>query len=180
MVHKRNKACTLKVGEIEKSPILALGTSKKDVENCRRAAKAYGNVSPAIVGQSGAAYRVLAGQAMLEACASTGIREMPVIVAETSDETEQMKLALLLSTVRAESSALSEGAFISALVTRHGATRKELMGLLKKSKSWMSKRESLDTKLSEPVKGMVRDGTVCARTAEDRTITFTVLVSHCA
>ena len=69
MASKKNKACTLKVVQIEKNPILALGTSEKDVKTYERVAKAYGNVVPAIVGQSGNAYRMLAGQARLEACA---------------------------------------------------------------------------------------------------------------
>jgi len=167
MTTKKNKACTLKVGQIEKNPILALSTGEKDVKKYEMITKTYGNVVPAIVGQNGNAYRVLAGQARLEACAHNGIQEIPVSVADISDEAEQMKLALLLSTVREDGSPLSEGAFIDALVTRHGVTRRELMGLLKKSKSWISKRQSLALKLTEEVKGMVKDGLICTRTAEE-------------
>jgi ParB/RepB/Spo0J family partition protein len=167
MTSIKNTARTLKVGQIEKNPILALGTSEKDIEKYGRVAQAYGNVAPAIVGQSGKGYRVLAGQARLEACAHQGIREMPVIVAEISDEAEQMKLALLLSTVREDNCPLSEGAFIDALTRRHGVTRRELMKLLKKSKSWMSKRQSLMSRLSLEVKERVKSGAVCARTAEE-------------
>jgi len=167
MTSIKNKACTLKVGQIEKNPILALSTNGRDVEKYERVTKTYGNVTPAIVGQSGNAYRVLAGQAGLEACAHSGIREMPAIVAEVSGEAEQMKLALLLSTIREEGGPLGEGAFIDALVTCHGVTRRELMALLKKSKSWISKRQSLALRLSEDVKGMVKDGVICARTAEE-------------
>ena len=167
MTPKKNKACTLSVGQIEKNPILALGISEKDVKTYERVAKAYGNVAPAIVGQNGNAYRILAGQARLEACTQQGIREMPAIVAELSGEKDQMKLALLLSTVREEGGALSEGAFIDALVTCHGVPRRELMTLLKKSKSWLSKRQALALKLSEEVKEMVRGGVLCARTAEE-------------
>jgi len=167
MASMKHKACTLKVGQIEKNPILALGTGEKDVEKYEWVTKIYGNVVPAIVGQSGNAYRILAGQARLEACAHNGIQEIPVIVSETSGEKEQMKLALLLSTVREEGGPLSEGAFIDTLVTHHGVTRRELMVLLRKSKSWISKRQSLALKLSEEVKGMVKDGVICARTAEE-------------
>ena len=167
MASVKNKACTLRVGQIEKNPILALGTSEKDIEKYGRVTKAYGNVAPAIVGQSEKAYRILAGQASLEACAHHGFQEMPVIVAQVSNEAEQMKLALLLSTVREDSCPLSEGAFIDVLTTQHGVTRRELMLLLKKSKSWMSKRQSLNSRLCENVKGMVRDGVICARTAEE-------------
>ena len=131
MASKKNKACILKVGQIERDPILALDTSAKDVEKYERVAKAYGNVAPAIVGQNGEAYHILAGQARMEACVHHGIKEMPVIVAEISGEAEQMKLSLLLSTVQEEGGALSEGAFIDALLTRHGVTRRELIGLLK-------------------------------------------------
>ena len=161
------KICALKIGQIEKNPILALGTSAKDIEKRARVAKAYGNVAPAVVGHSEGSYRILAGQAGLEACARNGAKEMPAVVAEISGEAEQMKLALLLSTVREEGCPLSEGAFIDELVSRHGVTRRELMGLLRKSKSWVSKRQSLASRLSFDVRGMVRDGTVCARTAEE-------------
>jgi ParB-like chromosome segregation protein Spo0J len=163
----KHTARTLKVGQIQRNPILALGTGEKDVEKHSWVAKAYGNVAPAIVGQSGKAYCVLAGQASLDACAQHGIQEMPVVVAEIGDEAEQMKLALLLSTVRENGCPLSEGAFIDALTRRHGVTRRELMRLLKKSKSWISKRQSLTSRLSETVKERVRDGVICARTAEE-------------
>jgi ParB-like chromosome segregation protein Spo0J len=163
----KNKICTLKLGEIEMNPILALSTSGKDVERHGRVTQTYGNVTPAIVGQSGNAYRILAGQAWLLACAHNGIQEMPVVVAEVSGAAEQMKLALLLSTVRQEGGALSEGTFSDALLTEHGVTRQELMGLLKKSKSWISKRQLLALKLTDNVKGMVKDGVICARTAEE-------------
>jgi len=167
MTSKKNKACTLKVGEIEKNPILALSTSEEEVEKYTRVTKTYGNVAPVIVGQNGKNYRLLTGQARLEACARNMIKELPVIVADTDNEAEQMKLALLLSTVQEEGGPLSEGAFIDALITDHGVARRDLMDLLNKSKSWISKRQSLAAKLSDVVKGMVKDGTVCARSAEE-------------
>ena len=167
MTPKKNTALTMRVGQIEKNPILALSTGEKNVERFARVAKTYGNVTPAIVGRNEKTYRVLAGQAGLEACALTGIKEMPVIVAEMDGEAEEMKLALLLSTVHEDGNPLSEGAFIEALVTRHGLTPTELARLLKKSKSWISKRQSLASRLSGDVKEMVKDGIICARTAEE-------------
>lgn len=167
MAIKKNKACTLKVGQIEKNSILALSTGEEDVKRYERVTKSYGNVVPAIVGQSGSTYRILFGQARLEACAHNGIQEIPVTIAEISDEAEQMKLALLLSTLREDGGPLSEGAFIEALITKHGVTRRELMSLLKKSKSWISKRQSLVQKLTEDVKDMVKDRLICSRTAEE-------------
>ena len=167
MASKKNTACTLKAGQIEKSPVLALGVSAKDVSEYERIAKAYGNVAPVIVGQRGNMYSILSGQAKLEACMHSGLKEIPASVTEISDEAEQMKLALLLSTIREEGGALSEGAFINILTAQHGVARRDLAKLLKKSKSWISKRQSLDARLSGNVKDMVRSGAVCARAAEE-------------
>jgi len=167
MPENRNEARTLQVGLIEKNPFLALSTNEKEVERYEWVAKVYGNVAPAVVGRDGNAYRILSGQAGLEACAQIGIKEMPVVVAQVMGEAEQMKLALLLTTLREGGGPLSEGAFIDALIMQHGVTRREIMGLLKKSKSWVSKRQSLATRLSQSVKELVKGGVICARTAEE-------------
>jgi ParB-like chromosome segregation protein Spo0J len=167
MASEKNTACTLNVQQIEKNPILALGVNEKDIANYSRVAKAYGSVAPAIVGRREERYRVLSGQAKLEAYSHNRLKKIPVIVTEISSEAEEMKLALLLSTVREEGGALSEGAFINILTTQYGVPRKDLMKLLKKSKAWISKRQSLDTKLSGSVKDMVKSGAICARTAEE-------------
>lgn len=164
---KKNIALTMGIGQIEKNPILAMSIGKKEVEKYERVTNAYGNVTPAIVGQNGNAYRMLAGQSSFEACVRTGIKDIPVIIAKMDSEADEMKLALLLSTVRKDGSPLSEGAFIDALVTRHGVTRNELLVLLKKSKSWLSKRQSLVLNLTDEVKEMVKTGVICARTAEE-------------
>jgi ParB-like chromosome segregation protein Spo0J len=168
MTHKKNTALALKLGQIEKNPILALSTNEKVVEKYARITNRYGNIVPAIVGaDDGGTYRMLHGQAGLIACHGGGIKEIPVIVAATGGEAEQMKLALLLSTVHGDGAPLSEGAFIDELITRHGISRRELMVLLGKSKSWISKRQSLTARLSDDVKSMVKSGTICARTAEE-------------
>jgi ParB-like chromosome segregation protein Spo0J len=167
MASKKNAACTLSVRQIEKSPILALGMSQKDVRKYEKVASVYGNITPAIVGMSGNTYHLLDGQARLEACAHSGFDEMPVIVAQASGDAEQMKLALLLSTIREEGGAISEGVFIDRLITCHGVSRRELTKLLGKSKAWLSKRQSLANNLSDVVQGMVTDGTLYTRTAEE-------------
>jgi len=167
MSPKKVKALTINVGQLEKNPILALSTSEKDVASYARVVKTYGTVTPAIVGQHGSTYRILSGQARLLACAQHKIKEMPVIIATTENEAEQMKLALLLSTIKETGRSLSEGAFIQALMTQEGVSRRDIMALTGKSKSWISKRQSLASKLTDAVKGMVKDGTLCARSAEE-------------
>ena len=168
MTLQNPKACTLKVGQLEKNPILALSTNAKEVAKYELVTKSYGSVTPAIVGKIGNAYQILAGQASLEACAMSGLQEMPVVVAaKMCNEAEQLKLALLLSTVHEKGNPLAEGMFIDALLTDHGVTRRELMVLLNKSKSWLSKRHSLATRLAAGVKEMVKSDIICPRSAEE-------------
>jgi ParB/RepB/Spo0J family partition protein len=162
-----NRACTLDIRQIEKSAILTLGMSDKDVRKYEKVASSFGSVTPAIVGETDKGYRVLDGQAKLMAYAHAGIDEVPVIVAQADGEAGQMKLALLLSTIREEGGAISEGIFIDKLITQHGVTRQELTQLIGKSKAWLSKRQSLACNLSDAVKDMVRTGAICARTAEE-------------
>jgi ParB-like chromosome segregation protein Spo0J len=139
----------------------------KDVAKYENVAVAFGNVMPVIVGASGNIYRILKGQAQLDACVRSGYGELPVAIARAEGKKEQLQLTLLLSTIREEGGAISEGALISELVRRHGASRRELANLLGKSKAWLSKRETLAANLADGVKQMVQDGTVCARTAEE-------------
>ena len=166
MKPKKSTACILKVRHMERNPILALGTSENDVQKYERLASFFGSVSPCVVARSEKGYRVLSGQAKLDALDRNGMKEIPAIVAETGEETEQMKLSLMLSTIREEGGAISEGIFIDRLISS-GVQRRELIKLLGKSKSWLSKRQALATNLAEAVKGMVADGCLCPRSTEE-------------
>jgi len=169
MPTQMNEACTLKTRQIVKNPALSLGMSQKDVGKYKKVADVYGNVAPVVVSAPvDGGYLILAGSARLEACAQTGIKEIPAVMTQTADEAEQLKLALMLSAIQEDGAGvLSEGALISQLVNEHGVAPRELVNLLGKSKAWVSKRMSLDHNLSAIVKGMVRDGTLCPRSAEE-------------
>ena len=165
---KMNEACTLKLRQIVKNPALTLGMSPKDVGKYKKIAAVYGNVAPVIVGapQNGE-YPILTGSARLEACAQTGIKEIPAVMAQSQSEGEQLKLALMLSALRDECCALSEGELISRLINDCGVVPRELVNLLGKSKAWISKRMALAGNLTSAVKSMVTAGTLCPRSAEE-------------
>ena len=166
MLSKMNEACTLKLRQIVKNPALTLGMSERDVVKYKRVAAAYGNVAPVIVGApKNGEHLILAGSARLEACAQAGIREIPAVMSPTQDEAEQLKLALMFSSPQDEGGALSEGELIIRLIDDYGTAPRELVSLLGKSKTWVSKRMSLAKNLTNAVKGMVTDGTLCPRSA---------------
>jgi len=168
MPQKMNEACILKLRQIVKNPSLSLGTSAKDVGKYKKVTAAYGNVAPVIVGApKNGEHLILAGSARLEACAQAGISTIPAVMSYSQDEAEQLKLALMLTALKDEVSALGEGELISSLINDYGASPRELCNLLGKSKTWISTRMSLAKNLSSAVKGMVTDGTLCPRSAEE-------------
>jgi ParB family chromosome partitioning protein len=168
MSPKKNEACTLKPVQIIKNPDLALGRTKKNTVKHKKLAAEYGNVMPVIVcAQKNGTYQVISGSASLEACEQAGIQEVTAVLSGLPDEKEQMKLSLLLAALPDESSAIAEGAIISRLYDNYGVSPHEMMKLLGKSRGWVYKRMSLAKNLSETVKGMVTDGTLCPRSAEE-------------
>jgi ParB-like chromosome segregation protein Spo0J len=142
--------------------------SAKDVGQYQKVAAAYGNIAPVIVSApKNGEHMILAGSARLEACAQAGIREIPAVMSPSRDEAEQLKLALMLSALRDEGGALSEGELIARLINEYGAAPRELCNLLGRSKAWISARMGLAKNLTGAVKAMVTDGTLCPRSAEE-------------
>jgi ParB family chromosome partitioning protein len=166
MAPKKSIVHTLNVQEIQKNPILTLATSPNIVQKYGKVTSEYGGVLPLIACASKSGYKLLAGQARLEACVQAGLSEIPVVEAQVTGDEEQMKLALLLSVVCGENGALSEAELICRLIDQ-GVTLKELGKLLGKSKAWLSRRQALANNLSEAVKEMVASDLICARTAEE-------------
>ena len=168
MPTQMNEACTLKIRQIVKNPALELGVSQKEVVQYKKVAAAYGNVAPVVVSApENNGCLILAGSARLEACAQTGIKEIPAVMVQAADEAGRLKLALMLSSIHDGAGALSEGALISLLINEHGVAPRELVKLLGKSKAWVSKRMALDQNLTASVKAMVREGAICPRSAEE-------------
>ena len=167
MSKKKNAVCTVGIRQIEKNKDLKLGALKKDIDRYEKIVSAYGNVVPAIVAMNGNMYSLLDGHARIEACARIGIHEIPAVISQTEEATEQLKLSLLLSASREQGNALSEGAIIGKLVKEHGQTLMDISRFTGRSKAWLSKRQTMVENLSQPLKDMVLNGTICARTAEE-------------
>jgi len=144
-----------------------LGAPLKDVSKYERIAEAYGNVAPAIVAAEGGMYRLIDGYARVEAYARAGVNEIPVVVARAGSSLEQIRLSLLLSASREQGSPISEGAMIEKLIREHGQTLAGLSNFVGKSKSWLSKRQTMARDMSAALCEMVLSGAVCARSAEE-------------
>jgi len=164
---KKNAVCTVGVRQIEKNPDLSIGAPQKDIAKYEKIVTAYGNVVPVTVAEGGGMYRLLDGHARMEACARVGINEIPVVVAKPGADVDNIKLSLMLCASREQGSPISEGAMIEKLTKDHGHTLRELSKLIGRSKSWLSKRQTMARNLSGELKEMILSGAVCARTAEE-------------
>jgi ParB-like chromosome segregation protein Spo0J len=166
MERKKNEIATLNPGLIKKNDILGLGVTAASAEKYRKLCQEYGNVCLAVVGREGDGYEILDGQDRLEGLASSGLAEMPVIVAGCEGEKEKTALALALSALGGTGAALCQGLLIGKLLGL-GVARKELLAKLGKSKSWLSKRESVARRLEPGVRDMVRLGALGYKAAEE-------------
>jgi ParB family chromosome partitioning protein len=164
---KKNAVCTIGVRQIEKNPDLAMGAPQKDIAKYEKVVAVYGNVVPVTVAADGGMYRLIDGHARMEACVRAGINDIPVVVAQGGAGADNIKLSLMLSASREQGSPLSEGAMIEKLTKDHGYALRELSGLIGRSKSWLSKRQTMARNLSGPLKDMIISGVLCARTAEE-------------
>lgn len=168
-MNKNNVVRTVGVRQIEKNSDLTLGVPQKDIAKYEKIVTAYGNVTPAVVAgaDGGGMFRLIDGYARVEACVRAGINEIPVVVAQVGSDADNIKLSLLLSASREQGSPISEGALIEKLTNEHGHTLGELSKLFGRSKSWLSKRQTMARNLSQPLKDMILSGAICARTAEE-------------
>lgn len=167
MSKKKNTVCTIGIRQIEKNVDLTIGVPQKDIDKYEKVVSAFGNVAPAIVSSNRGMYSLIDGQARLEACARAGINDIPAVIARTESEAEQLKLSLLLSASREQGGALSEGAIIEKLIKKHGFALGEISRIVGRSKSWLSKRQTMARNLVSPLKDMIVSGTVCTRAAEE-------------
>ena len=167
MLNITNEIRNVSVKKIQKTRDVALGVPQKDVAKYVKIVSDYGNVVPATVAEDGDAYLLIDGSARLEACTRAGIKDMPVVIAQTAGETEKIKLSLLLSASREQGCSLSEGAMIEKLTKEHGLTLGELSKIVGKSKSWLSRRQTLNRNLSPSLCVMILNGDICTRTAEE-------------
>jgi len=166
-LQKKNTVRTVGVLQIEKNRDLALGAPQNDIAKYEKVVEAYGNVAPAVVAADGGMFRLIDGYARVEACVRAGISDIPVVVAQIGAGADGIKLSLLLSASREQGSPISEGAMIEKLTNEYGHTLRELSKMTGRSKSWLSKRQTMARNLSQPLKDMILSGAVCARTAEE-------------
>ena len=147
---------------------LELHPAQAGVKKYERLIGNSGNVMPVIVSVSDKGNMTLIhGAEALEACRNRDIREVPAILAALSSPDQEMLLSLYLQTLQIPTNTIAISSLLCRLMDEHNISRRQLSGLLGKSKSWLSLMERLNRKLAIGVKQMVSDELLCTRSAEE-------------
>lgn len=158
----------VKISSISNNKYLGITIHEEDIDRCVKTMRNYGLLTPIVVGKINDEREVvLSGQCEINAMREMKISETSAIIVDCNDNTEASKLALVISSLRQQPSAVSEGLLISELVFSKNLKQRDIAHLVGKSESWVAKRLALVQKLSDPVIDMVMNKHICSRTAEE-------------
>jgi ParB family chromosome partitioning protein len=152
---------------IKNNQILALSVEKRDVERCEDVIREYGLLTPPVVGSFGNGGRiVLSGECEMLALRGMGIKSVDAVTIPINEE-EAPKISLLISMLKKNPNAISEGLMLNELLKGGKYNQYQMGNLFGKSKSWVSKRISLVTRLKSAVCELVTKKQLCPHSAQE-------------
>lgn len=122
--------------------------------------KNNGVLQPILVRKKGASYQIVAGERRFQAAKLAGIREIPVVVRDVSDE-EVFQLALIENLQRADLNPIEEALGYRQLIDDKGLTQEELGKLISKSRSSIANTLRL-LDLPKEVQDLMEEGELSA------------------
>ena len=122
--------------------------------------KEFGVLEPIIVKKSIKGYEIVAGERRKKACELAGLKTIPAIIKEFTDE-EMMQIALLENIQREDLSAIEEAEAYSKLLSVLNTTQDVLGKKIGKSRSYITNMLGL-LRLPESVKNDVSNGNISA------------------
>lgn len=154
--------------EVKNNQILTLSVAKEDIERCTEVIQQYGLLTPPVVGDFPDGRKVvLSGECEFLALRNLGIKDVDAITIAIFDEEEAPKISLLISSLKKGPNAISEGLMVVELL-KNGQYNQYILGkLLGKSKSWVSKRITLVTRLQLGVRDLVLKKLLCPHSAQE-------------
>lgn len=116
----------------------------------------HGLIQPLVVRKSTNGYEIVAGERRWRAARKIGIKEIPAIVKELSDE-ENMLLAIIENMQREDLDPIEEAEGISQMIETYGLSQEQVSKSLGKSRPYITNQLRL-LKLPEEIRKMVSDG----------------------
>lgn len=131
-----------------------------ELEELADSIRQNGVLQPLLVRKVGSSYEIVAGERRYQAAQKAGLKELPVIIREISDD-EVFKLALIENLQRSDLSPLEEANGYRQLIKERGLTQEELAKILSKSRSTITNTLRL-LDLPEEVQRLVEEGELTA------------------
>lgn len=122
--------------------------------------KEHGLIQPVILRKSGKGYEIVAGERRWRACRKAGLKEIPCIIKELTDE-QNMLIAIIENMQREDLNPIEEAEGISQMVTVYGMTQEEISKSVGKSRPYITNVLRL-LKLPEEIRDMVSNGLLTA------------------
>ena len=129
---------------------------EKKLEELAASIREHGVVEPILVRREGGKYRIVAGERRWRAAQRAGLREVPALVREATDQ-QAFELALVENLQRADLNAIEEAEAYEVLATDHGLTQEAIAGRVGKERSTVANALRL-LKLPDDVRDAVRGG----------------------
>ncbi len=116
----------------------------------------HGLIQPIVLRKSGKGYEIVAGERRWRACRKAGLKEIPCIVKELTDE-ENMLIAIIENMQREDLNPIEEAEGVNQMIVTYGMTQAEVSKSVGKSRPYITNVLRL-LKLPEEVKEMVSNG----------------------
>lgn len=132
--------------------------NKEELEELTESIKQYGVLQPIIVKRKGNAYEIIAGERRWRAAQAAGLKEIPVIIREYTDQ-EAMEISIIENIQRADLNPIEEARAYRSLMEEYGLKHEEIA--LKVSKNRTTITNSLRLlKLDESIQILMIEGKI--------------------
>ncbi len=132
--------------------------SPSDLEDLIASIKEHGIMQPLVVTKQGDGYELIAGERRLRASRTLGLKTVPVIVREASEQ-QKLELALIENIQRQELNALEEAVAYKALLDEFNLTQEEVGARVGKSRSAVANIVRL-LELPDDILAALREGKI--------------------
>lgn len=133
---------------------------KEALEELAASIKANGVLQPILVRPAGDGYEIVAGERRYQASKLAGLKQVPAVVREVSDE-DVFQLALIENLQRADLDPLEEAEGYRKLIQENGFTQEQLGKILSKSRSAIANALRL-LELPEQVQTLIQNSEISA------------------
>lgn len=118
----------------------------------------HGLIQPIVLRKAGKGYEIVAGERRWRACRIVGLKEVPCIVKELSDE-ENMLLAIIENMQREDLNPIEEAEGLKQMIDRYGLTQEQVSYSVGKSRPYITNSLRL-LKLPEEVRDLTAEGKI--------------------